>query len=191
MTDDIVKFICNYVSLREDEIEFIDRQNLIMRYKKNTVLLAEGQHARECYFVLTGCVRSYYIVDGIERTTAFYMENEPITPVSYINAQPSAYFLSCVEDCTIALGSHDRNKALIERIPALESLIIKMNNQLLVKQQESFDDYRNLSAEARYLKLMEDRPDLLRRIPQYLLASYLGITPESLSRIRRRLMSVR
>ncbi|MBL7691511.1 MAG: Crp/Fnr family transcriptional regulator [Flavipsychrobacter sp.] len=189
MIDDIVKFISGYIPLSPHEIEFIDQQNLIVRSKKNTVLLAEGLQAKECFFVLKGCVRSYHIVDGVERTTAFFTEDQPITPVSYVTGQPSGYFLACVEDAVIALGSHERNRKLIEKIPALASMIMQMNSELLVQQQESFDAYRNLSPEARYLQLMDERPDLLSRVPQYHLASYLGITPESLSRIRRRLMT--
>jgi len=187
MADEIMKFITDYIPLSEEEINIIKEQNLIKTYKKDTLLLSEGELAKECYFILRGCVRSYYLINGEERTTEFYTETQTITPVSYVKKQLSEYYLSCLEDCILAVGSPERNKELIEKIPKLESLILQMNSELLVQKQISFDSFKNLSPEMRYLKLLEARPDLLNRVPQYHLATYLGITPVSLSRMRKRI----
>ena len=186
MTDDIIAFITRYIPLSTEEISIIDEQNLIKSYKKDTVLLSEGEYAKECYFILQGCVRSYYLIDGEEKTTEFYTESQAITPISYTQKQPSAYFLSCLEDCIIALGSTERNKKLVERIPKLESLVSQMNSELLIEKQISFDSFKSLSPEQRYLRLLETRPDLFNRVPLYHIATYLGITPVSLSRMRKR-----
>lgn len=187
MEDDVIKFITRYISLSEAEERVIKEQKLIKAYKKGSLLLSEGEVSRECYFVLKGCIRSYYLVDGEERTTEFYTENQSVRPVSYVTNQPSEYYLSCLEDCVVVVGSAERNKQLIEKLPRLESLLMQMNGELLVQNQVSFDNFKNLSPEMRYLKLLETRADLFDRVPLYHIATYLGITAVSLSRMRKRI----
>ncbi len=187
MVDQIIAFISAYIPLTEDEIRIIKDLNVIESYKKNTILLSEGERAKECYFVLKGCVRSYYLIDGEEKTTEFYTEQQSITPISYVTSEPSEYYLSCVEDCVVSLGT--KNDLLVEKIPKLKTLIMQVNTELLVQSQVSSDHFKNSSPEERYKKLLETRSDLINRVPQYQLASYLGITPESLSRIRKRIIA--
>ena len=189
MEEDIIKFITRYIPLTEEEIQIVKEQKLIKAFPKGTILLAEGMLAKECYFIIKGCIRSYYIINGEERSTEFYTENQSITPISYVNKVPSEYFLSCLEDCIVALGSTERNKILVERIPHLATLISQMNSDLLVQSQIKLDHYKNLSPESRYLDLLHTRPDLLQRVPLHHIATFLGITPVSLSRLRRRIAS--
>src|ERR1043165_7239426 len=186
MDDAVIKFIERYVSLTPEEIDIILDQNLIKSYRKDAILLAEGEQARECYFILSGCVRSYYLIDGEEKTTDFYTEMQGITPVSYVMKQPSEYFLSCLEESVISVATPEMSQRLLERVPKLNGMVTQMQAELLVKNQVTFDSFKNLSPEARYLKFMEARPDLMNRIPLGHLATYLGITPVSLSRIRKR-----
>lgn len=187
MTNSLEAFLSKHILLSKSEIEVIHNLNLISEIKKGTVLLKEGQQATKCYLVLQGCIRSYFIVDGEEKTTDFFTEGQPIVPVSYIHKQPSAYFLAAVEDCIISSGNEETNDIVRQQIPKMEELIRKFNEQLLAESQVKFEDYFMLSPRERYLKLQEARPELCQRVPQYLLASYLGIQPQSLSRIRRKM----
>lgn len=187
MDDFIIKYLSAYIELSPEEEDIIRNQNLIKSFVKDTILLAEGENARECYFVLKGCVRRYYIINGEERTTEFYTENQSIIPVSYTTKKPSEYILSCVEDTVIALGSNERNEELIKQIPKLETMLVQMASEMQVQNQIEMDNFKNLSPEERYLNLTETRPDLLNRVPLNYIATYLGITPESLSRIRKRI----
>lgn len=187
MSDPIIQFITKYVPLTDAEIAIIQEQSLICSYKANSILLSEGEYSKECFFVLTGCVRRYYLIDGNERSVEFFTEGQPITPVSYLTRKPSEYYLSCIEDCIIAVGTADRNRALLEQIPKLRSLLSQINSELLMRSQISFDNFKNYRPEQRYLNLMESRSDLFRRVPLNFLATYLGITPVSLSRMRKRL----
>lgn len=187
MDDFIIKYISAYIELTPEEEDIIKNQNLIKPFPKDTVLLAEGEYARECYFVLKGCVRRYHIINGEERTTEFYTENQSIIPVSYSTKKPSEYFLSCVEDTVIALGSNERNEELIKQIPKLETMLVQMASEMQAQNQIEMDNFKNLSPEERYRNLTETRPDLLNRVPLNYIATYLGITPESLSRIRKRI----
>ena len=187
MEDAIIQFITAYIDLSAQEISDIREQRMIETFKKDTILLSEGEYSKQCYFILKGCVRSYYILDGEEKTTDFFTENQGITPVSYVTKQKSEYYLSCLEDCVVALSSTERTKKLIEKVPRIESLILKMNSELLVQNQVSFDNFKNQKPEMRYLQLMETRPDLFNRVPLQHIATYLGITPVSLSRMRKRI----
>lgn len=187
MDDKIIEFITRYIPLTAEEIAVIKNQNLIKEFRKGDLLLSEGEYAKDCYFVLKGCVRSYHIIDGEERTTDFYTENQTINPVSYLVNKPSEYYISCLEDCVIALGNDERNKELLRKVPKLESMIVQMSGSLLAENQNSLDDFKNLSAEMRYRKLLANRPDLFQRVPLQYIASFLGITAVSLSRMRKRL----
>lgn len=187
MENDLIKYLSKYITLTEEEKERLLEQNLIRNCKKDTILLEEGEVAKNCYLVLKGCVRSYYLLDGEEKITEFYTENQPITPVSYTTGDPSEYFLDCIEDCIISIGSPERTEELFEKIPRMKSISLIISSELLADQQISFHNYKNLPPEKRYFKLLETRPGLCSRVPQYMLASYLGIKPQSLSRIRKRI----
>lgn len=187
MEEHLIEFLTQFVSLTEQEIVQIKQLELIREFKKNAVILHEQEQAKQCYFVLKGCIRSYYLVDGEEKTTEFFTEGHPIIPVSYSKKQPSQYFLACVEDCIVTAGTEQTTELIRKEIPVMETLISRFNEQLLADSQLKYEDLLILSPQQRYVKLLEQRPDLYNRIPQYMIASYLGIKPESLSRIRKRL----
>jgi len=182
MEDLIVKYMSKYISLSDDEVKIITKQNLIRRYKKNEVLLSEGEQATECYLVLSGCIRAYYLIEGEERNADFYIENDTITSISYQAQLPSQYYLSCIEDSIVAVSSDARNKKLIAQIPKLSFLIMQINQERLIQKTVEFDNFKNCNPEQRYLELIEKKPDLTKRIPLFHLASYLGITQVYLSR---------
>lgn len=173
--------------LKEDEKAALLELSVFKSFKKGTVLLSEGQMAKEGYFVLKGCIRVYYNVDGEERTTEFYTEAEALSPTSLIHGQPSAYYIACVEDCILIATTPDTEAIMFEKFPRFETLCRILSEKLLAKSQASFDEFKLLSPEQRYINLLDNRPMLLQRVPQRLMASYLGITPQSLSRMRGRL----
>ncbi len=187
MENILFDFITQYVPLSEDEKRVMLSLNIFRTFKKGTILLKEGQTSLEGYFVLKGCLRIFYIVDGEEKTTAFYTEMEGVTPNCVILKQPSEYFISCVEDSIITVSNCDMETAVFEKFPKFETLCRILSEQLLAKNQISFDEFKISSPEQRYLNLLQNRPDLLQRVPQHQLASYLGIQPQSLSRLRTRI----
>jgi CRP-like cAMP-binding protein len=191
MVEEILKFIRSYIDLSEEEENIIRESSQMADFKKNDLLLSEGEYAKNHFFVVSGCVRSYYIINGEERTTDFYTENQSIIPVSLVTKQPSEYFISCMEDCKIAIGYEERDQALIEKIPKLKNLIMRSDTQVRIQNQVMFDNFKNNSPEMRYRYLLDTRPDLLNRVPLQHLATYIGITPVSLSRLRKRLSGKR
>lgn len=186
MQDLLVGFISRYVSLTEDEKNAIVSLDIFRSVKKGTTLLKEGQHSKDLYFVLKGCIRTYYIIDGEEKTTAFYTEMDALTPHCAISNAPSDYFISAIEDSIISVGEMEVN--IFEKFPKFETLCRILSEELLAKQQINFDEFKTSSPEQRYLNLLQKRPDLVQRVPQHQLASFLGIKPQSLSRLRARIL---
>jgi len=187
MDNIIIEFLSKYIDLTKEEIDIISKQNLIQSFKKGTILLSEGKIAKECYFILKGCVFSYHLLEGEVKVTEFYIEKQPITPVSYTTKKPSEYYLECLEDCIISIGTPESSAELMRKVPRLAALGTTVLEDQLANERMKYDDFIKLSPEERYLNLQKNSPDLLNRVPQYLIASYLGIKPESLSRIRKRL----
>jgi len=181
-------FISKYVSLTDDEKKAILSLNLFRSVKKGTILLKRGQQSQENYFVLKGCIRIYYIIDGEEKTTAFYTEMDALTPHCVINKAPSEYFISCVEDSIITVSNSDMEAEINSKFPKFETMCRILSEELLAKHQIDFDEFKTSSPEQRYLNLLQKRPDLIQRVPQHQLASYLGIKPQSLSRLRARIL---
>lgn len=188
MENILFDFISNYVSLTEGEKNALLSLDLFHSVKKGTVLLKEGQYSKESYFVLKGCIRTYYIIDGEEKTTAFYTEMEAFTPPCVINKTPSEYYTSCIEDSILLISNSDMEAEVNSKFPKFDLMCKKLSEELLAKQRIDFDEFKTSSPEERYLNLLQKRPDLIQRVPQHQLASYLGIKPQSLSRLRARIL---
>lgn len=187
MQELLFNFISRYISLTEEEKNAIISLNIFHSVKKGTVLLEKGQRSKESYFVLKGCIRSYYIIDGEEKTTAFYTEMEALTPPCVIQETPSDYYVSCTEDCILLISNSDMEAEVNRKFPKFDTMCKMMAEELLAKQRIDLDEFKTSSPEQRYLSLLQKRPDLIQRVPQHQLASFLGILPQSLSRLRARL----
>lgn len=187
METNLFDFIEKYITLTEEERNAILSLNLFRSEKKGTVLLKEGQKSQDSYFVLKGCIRVYYSIDGEEKTTSFYTEMDALTPHCVSQNVASKYYVSCVEDCILLVSNSDIEMEMNSKFPKFETMCKVLSEELLSKQQIDFDAFKNSSPEQRYLNLLENRPDIIQRVPQYQLASYLGITPQSLSRLRARI----
>lgn len=188
MHDLLFDFISKYISLTEDEKNAVVSLAIFHTTKRGTILLKEGEKSSDGYFVLKGCIRTYYIIDGEEKTTAFYTEMEALTPHCVISKAPSEYYISCVEDTILLVSNPDMETEMFSKFPKFETLCRILAESFLAKQQIDFDEFKTSSPEQRYLNLLEKRPDLIRRVPQHQLASYLGIKPQSLSRLRARIL---
>jgi CRP-like cAMP-binding protein len=188
MQDLLFDFISKYISLTDDEKNAIVSSDIFRSVKKGTILLKEGQKSKESYFVLKGCIRTYYVVDSEEKTTAFYTEMEALTPPCVISKTPSEYFVSCVEDSIITVSNSDMEAEINGKFPKFEIMCRMLSEELLAKERIDFDEFKTSSPEQRYQNLLQKRPDLIQRVPQHQLASYLGIKPQSLSRLRARII---
>lgn len=188
MQDILFDFMSKYISLTEDEKNALLSLDLFRAEKKGTILLKEGQKSQESYFVLKGCFRTHYMIDGEDKTTAFYTEMDVFTPHCVLQKAPSEYYISCVEDCILLVSNSDMEEEMNSKFPKFEIMCRKLTEELLAKQRMDFDAFKTSSPEQRYLNLLQNRPDLIQRVPQQHLASFLGIKPQSLSRLRARIL---
>ncbi len=188
MQNELIKHISKFISLDEEEAKVLAEHNPVRTFKKESYLLREGEFTDKCWFVLKGCVRQFQIIDGSEKTSFFYTENQAIAPTSNYEKQiPSDYYLSCVEDTIASVTNLRTVPEMFKKYPKFESLTLVFMGQDYSQTKESFVKFKTSSPEDRYLHLLENRPDLLQRVPQLHIASYIGVTPESLSRIRKRI----
>jgi len=183
---ELIKYLSKYINLTEAETSAILKDLDIRIYKKGHLLIKEGEVPELCYFIFKGCVRQYFNIDGEERTTEFYTEGQPIAVFQGTNGnKKSPFYLSCLEDCVMSVGPIVPGDTDID--PRFITLCKTAAEDELYRTQETLSMYRLTNPEERYLELMRTKPELIERVPQYYLASYLGIKPESLSRIRKRL----
>lgn len=190
MKHTIKPFFRRIGNFTEEEIAAIEAHTTVESFKKGSVILAEGKVCQKCYFVLEGCLRQYQLINGEEKTNGFFLEGQPaVLYSSYLNQRPSEYYVSCIEDSVLLTGTREQEAELRKNFPSLAHL----THTLIVQDHERAEKYISLlngyKPEDRYLVLMETQPELFNRIPLHQIASFLGITPESFSRIRKRIQN--
>lgn len=189
MFSEIVQLMRQAIKISDEEARIVEECIPIKTFEKGTLLLKEGQVSKNSYQILSGLVRKYYIIDGNKVTTNFYEEGASIASFTSLHKQiPAKHYFECIEDCKLAVLNKDKEKELIEKVPQYETLCRTAVEKDLGKQQDSLAAYLIYSPEQRYLNLLNDNPKLLNRVPLYYLASYIGVKPESLSRIRKRVL---
>jgi CRP-like cAMP-binding protein len=160
----------------------------LLKIPAKTSLLREGEIARSMYFVKEGCLRLWFNKDGKDVTFQFFLENQAVSSMeSFLGGGPSLFSLESIEPTTVTvIGRQDWDR-ILEAYPNLRDLF----QQIVLARMESYarlflsrikDNPRE-----RYEELLREHPEMVRRIPQHFIASYLGITPVSLSRIRHRI----
>jgi CRP-like cAMP-binding protein len=184
---ELVSYLSRYMTISEDLARALMDSSLVREFPKSTVLLRAGSPIVESYFIIKGCIRSYILKDGEDKTVDFFIEEESVLPMGDGGDALSLHFLECAEDTVAVAGTLEREESMLREYPQLKAVCLAMSEIMAKKLQESLARYRTSSPEERYRELAEKRPDLLRRIPQYQIASYLGVKPESLSRIRKRI----
>lgn len=188
MEQRILDYLSKYVPLNEEQKRSILDVLQYRTFKRGTHLLMQGQVSKECYFNIQGLVRQYELVEGEEKSTYFYTEGDAIVAFdSGAKGTPCEFSWICEEDTTLVIGRLDGIEEAYAKNPVLEKMSGLFINQEFGKYQQLSASLITLTPEKRYLQLLEKRPELIRRVPQYHLASYLGIKPETLSRIRKRI----
>ena len=98
MDNDILKYLSKYIPITKELEEEINKIEFVKYFDKGTIILKEGNYSNECFFLIKGCIRSFYIKDGEEKTTDFYTEEQAVVPSAYGNKIPSKHYLECIED---------------------------------------------------------------------------------------------
>jgi CRP-like cAMP-binding protein len=174
--------------LTNDEISAVQSRFRQQRVSKKTVVLKAGEVANEAYYIIKGCMRVYYLKGDIEISAYFFTEDMFTNACeSFIGQKPSRHFIEAAEDCEVLSISYQKLTALYKEFPAANAFFRKIMEERFEAIHHSFTAQILDTPEQRYLSLVKTNLSLVNRIPQHQLATYLGITPVSLSRIRSRL----
>lgn len=153
--------------------------------RKGDVVVREGQFSDKAYLIVQGCARAYYLKDGKDISDWFAFENEFMASiVSFFSEKPSPHYIEFVEDSVVLEFSKDTIDHLSNKYHDFERLISKVVTVTMLGLRERLSSILFNKAEDRYKQLISIRPDITNRMPLTHIASYLGITLETLSRIR-------
>lgn len=190
MITSLITYLEQYTSLTTEEKDYLNENIPVISLNKGHYLLSEGEVSTAFYFILEGGVRLFYRSGIEEKTAFFYFENMFVSSYeSFTKQTPSKHNVQCIEPSQVAVISFEIAYKLLERFPKFEFLARIIMEEELIVCQEIISSFVTLNAEKRYLHLVESKSPLLQRIPQYQLATFLGVTPETLSRIRKRIIS--
>ncbi len=154
---------------------------------KGAFLINEGKICHHIYFLEKGCLRGFYNLDGKEISYWFAFENNFVTSFfSFISRKPSIECIQLIEDCVLWAISYDDLQELYDKHPDVERLGRLMNERYYVMLEDRFVSNHFKEAKERYENLVSHSPHILQRVPLGYIASYLGITQETLSRIRNK-----
>jgi CRP-like cAMP-binding protein len=188
MENRLINYFLKITNLTAEETKVLAESMVVLNFSKNDYLVKEGQLANDTYFILEGCVRQFKIIDGNDITTNFYAEEQWIISLENFEGKTASKFnLICMEDTSVVIGNEQKGQELFKQFPRFETISRQIMETVFMEQQNLMASYITDKPEQRYLKLMETRPDILQRVPQYDIATYIGVKPESLSRIRRKL----
>lgn len=188
MFDLLYKNISRHLEVSDEEFERFGKPFTLRTFKRKEIVLREGDYCLFEGFVVKGCFKVYYLNEsGSEQTLYFAVEGWWITDIdSLINNVPSTLNIEALEESEVLMISKKDKEKLYEEMPRIEKLFRIMNQQSSVALQRRILSLTGKTADKRYLEFLEKYPGLEQRITQQQVASYLGITHEFLSKIRKK-----
>ena len=185
--DRLIENIKLYASLSEQEIQLLRNAVDKKVYDKSEIIFTEGNVSDEIYFVTKGCVRLFYNVDGTDKTAFFYTEGKFICAgESYTFNIPASENYQAAEQTEIFVFTKSKIDVLLKEVPKFEIIARIATENELITSQKVIASFVTKSAEERYIDLLNTQGELFQRVPQQYIASFLGVSPETLSRIKTR-----
>ena len=186
----ILENINKYITLSTEEEQLFLSKTEIRHYKAKTIILNAGEVCKHSYFVNSGLLRSFTINDNIvEHILSFACEGWWIGDMySLISQKPGTLFIEVLEDAEVVLLSKENQEQLYHEIPKLERFFRILTENSLVANPERLMDNLSLSAEERFDKFCKKYPTLIQKVSQKQIASYIGVTPEFLSKMKARML---
>jgi CRP-like cAMP-binding protein len=189
MYETLRTYINNYSSqvITDDEFEIVKNSFFYKKWRKRQYMLQEGDICKYSAFVLKGILRQYRLDEkGDEHVIHFSLENNwMIDQESFITHKPSSTNIDAVEDTEVLLIDHVKLRYLKNTIPAILIMSDTMQSQSVIAIQKRINSSISYTASQKYTELLETFPQFIQRIPMSMIASYLGISPETISRVRK------
>ena len=181
--------ISKHISLSAEEEKLLTSKVRDREFLKGQYVSQGGEVSKFVNFVISGSLKSFHLdKEGNEHILAFDIEDWWIGDLgSFASQKPAFYTIQCIENCEIAQLSYKDLQFLFQEIPKLERFFRILMQNAYVYFQKRITDNISLTAKEKYLNFIEQYPQIEQRVPQYMMASYLGFTPEFLSKIRKEL----
>jgi len=176
------------IKLTEKEKTLIQSHLLIKKLRKKQYLLQEGDICKSVAFVLKGALREYTIDQkGVGHIVQFALEGWLISDLySFLTGSPATYYIDALEDSTVVLISKEAELAIIKEVPQFETYNRLQITGAYLAMQKRVNALISQTVEERYLGFMQLYPNIIQRVPQHMIASYMGLSPETLSRVRKK-----
>ncbi len=185
-----LNYIDKYIDLTEKEIDFLRSNTSYKKYLKGEYIVQQGTICKHTNFIISGCTINFYIDQkGQEHIVTFAIENWWSADISsFITQAPSDFNVKCQEDTEVIQFTYQNQDKIFQHIPKMETLFRKLLEKALVASQKRIVNNFSLSAKDQYLYFKTQYSNIEQRVPQYMVASYLGITKEFLSKIKAQLV---
>ncbi|MBU2951779.1 Crp/Fnr family transcriptional regulator [Tamlana agarivorans] len=186
----LLNYIKNHVTLTETEEAILTSKVSYRKYLKGQFIVQQGDVCKYECFVISGCTKTFYVDDeGQEHIVMFSVEDWWTSDIgSFITQTPADFNVQCLENTELIMFSSDVIEELYAEIPKLERFFRRIIERALVASQKRIIRSFSLSAKERFLYFRNQYPQIEQRIPQYMIASYLGITKEFLSKIKSQII---
>jgi CRP-like cAMP-binding protein len=181
----VISAVYSVFPFSQQELKIVSDLMTPINLTKNEVILEEGQHCNTIYLIENGCLRSYYNNDGVDITLSFSFEDQFTTSfMAYVNREPSNIIISAMENSKVWLLNNRAYPRQQDSTNAFSTFIRRVAIRILAQTEEHYTMMRINTPADRYDYILKNKPELLQRIPLSYLASYLGVSRETLSRIR-------
>ena len=177
------------VLLTEEDEELIKNYLTVKKIRKRQYLLQEGDVCKCVAFVEIGAMRLYRLnEDGSEHIVIFALDGSFMTDLySFLTNEPSTYNIDAIEDSELVLITKSASDELRKRSPQYQEFIFQATSEAYIQLERRITSTISLILEERYKELTANYPDIIQRVPQHMIASYMGLNPETLSRVRKRI----
>ncbi|HLP54783.1 MAG TPA: Crp/Fnr family transcriptional regulator [Fluviicola sp.] len=189
MTEQFFTYTDTFVKFTQADKDLLASVLTFRQADVKTELVSFDKRTDELFFLLKGCIRKYYVKDGVQITIYIMTENNFISAFdSFMTGTKSKEVIECLEPCELLVLKKSDLEKLFTRIPLMNAFVRKILEHTLIQFQQALTSFILDNPEERYKKMISKNPEILQRVPQHMLATYLGITATSLSRIRKRIL---
>ena len=187
MKENIKNAFSEHIKLTETELLILSESLITKHYKKGEYFIKEKDFCDYVGFVDKGLFNFFYLIDGVDHIRGFFFMNDFISNYPcFLLGNKSKFYIRALENSSITLIHKKDLFLLYKQLPKLQELSRSIVEKLYIEISEKYESFFIKTAEERYVELINSEPNIFKIVPQYMIASYLGITPEGLSRIKKR-----